>query len=119
MDHLSRYTDRTAIEDEQLQGIQRDHLLLRLRADDSGRRRVAIPGSEFIARLLQHVLPPGFVTRVALDMPGATARLRGCGPGNDAAASPQHPSCTARSTRRRRSCPQVPERHTFIARTDG
>ena len=34
---------------------------MRVRADDTGAKRtVAMPGEQFIARLLQHVLPPGF-----------------------------------------------------------
>ena len=33
---------------------------LRVRPDTCGRRCVSIGGSEFVSRLLQHVLPPGF-----------------------------------------------------------
>ena len=33
---------------------------LRVRPDICGRRCVSIGGSEFVSRLLQHVLPPGF-----------------------------------------------------------
>ena len=40
---------------------------LRVRADDrGGKRTVLIDGPTFIARLLQHVLPPGF-NRIRLD----------------------------------------------------
>ncbi len=36
-------------------------MLLRVRADDQGGKRViAMPGAQFVARLLQHVLPAGF-----------------------------------------------------------
>jgi hypothetical protein len=36
-------------------------VLLRVRADDTGGKRViAMPGEQFVGRLLQHVLPPGF-----------------------------------------------------------
>ena len=56
-----RYTHRTAIGNERLIAIAGDKVLLRVRADDSGgKRTVAMPGTEFIARLLLHVLPPGF-----------------------------------------------------------
>jgi hypothetical protein len=61
LDYLARYTHRTAIGNERLVSIERDQVLLRVRADDhGGKRTIAMPGSEFIARLLQHVLPCGF-----------------------------------------------------------
>lgn len=61
LDYLARYTHRTAIGNERLLAIERDKVLLRVRADDRGSKRtVALQGSEFIARLLQHVLPAGF-----------------------------------------------------------
>lgn len=60
LDYLSRYTHRTAIGNERLLGIDAEQVLVRVRRDGSGRRCVAIPGAEFVVRLLQHVLPPGF-----------------------------------------------------------
>ncbi len=61
LDYLARYTHRTAIGNERLVAIKRDKVLLRVRADECGGKRiVAIPGAEFVARLLQHVLPTGF-----------------------------------------------------------
>ncbi|PTT91105.1 IS91 family transposase [Pelomonas sp. HMWF004] len=61
LDYLSRYTHRTAIGNERLVGIAGDAVRLRVRADDhGGKRTTAIPGEQFIARLLQHVLPGGF-----------------------------------------------------------
>ena len=61
LDYLSRYTHRTAIGNERLVGICGDKVLVRVRGDDSGGKRViAIPGEQFIGRFLQHVLPPGF-----------------------------------------------------------
>ena len=61
LDYLARYTHRTAIGNERLVAIERDKVLLRVRADDHGGKRiVAMHGTEFIARLLQYVLPPGF-----------------------------------------------------------
>jgi Putative transposase len=61
LDYLSRYTHRTAIGNERLVGIQGDTVRLRVRADDQGgKRTTAMPGEQFIARLLQHVLPGGF-----------------------------------------------------------
>ncbi len=42
-------------------GHRGDKVLLRVRAENTGgKRTVAMPGQQFIARLLQHVLPPGF-----------------------------------------------------------
>ncbi len=61
LDYLSRYTHRTAIGNERLVLIQGDAVRLRVRADDhGGKRTIAIPGEQFIGRLLQHVLPGGF-----------------------------------------------------------
>lgn len=61
LDYLSRYTHRTAIGNERLVAIAGEQVLLRVRADDSGGKRViAMPGEQFIGRLQQHVLPSGF-----------------------------------------------------------
>ena len=64
LDYLARYTHRTAIGNERLVGITGEQVLLRVRADGTGstggKRTIAMPGEQFIARLLQHVLPPGF-----------------------------------------------------------
>jgi Putative transposase/Transposase zinc-binding domain len=61
LDYLARYTHRTAIGNERLLGIANGKVVLRVRADSSGGKRViAVPGEQFIARLLQHVLPSGF-----------------------------------------------------------
>jgi hypothetical protein len=96
LDYLSRYTHRTTIGNERLVAIAGDKVLLRVRADDMGGKRViAMPGEQFIGRLLQHVLPPGFkrirhygllapaakterlaTARKLLAMPTANARAR-------------------------------------------
>lgn len=80
LDYLSRYTHRTAIGNERLVGIDGDHVLLRVRADgQGGKRTIAMPGEQFIARLLQHVLPGGFkrIRHYGLLAPCAkTERLR-------------------------------------------
>ena len=56
LDWLSRYTHRTAIGNERLLAIVGDKVLMRMRADDTGAKRtVAMPGEQFIARLLHHV----------------------------------------------------------------
>jgi Putative transposase/Transposase zinc-binding domain len=61
LDYLARYTHRTAIGNERLVAIAGDQVLLRVRADDTGgKRTVAMHGQQFVGRLLQHVLPPGF-----------------------------------------------------------
>ena len=61
LDYLARYTHRTAIGNERLVGIQGDKVRLRVRDNQHGAKRtIAIDGAHFIARLLQHVLPPGF-----------------------------------------------------------
>jgi hypothetical protein len=79
LDYLARYTHRTAIGNERLVAITQDKVLLRVRADGTGGKRVIdLPGEQFIARLLQHVLPSGFkrIRHYGLLAPAAkTARL--------------------------------------------
>ena len=61
LDYLSRYTHRVAISNERIVGIDAQGVRLRVRADNhGGKRTVWIDGQDFIARFLQHVLPPGF-----------------------------------------------------------
>jgi hypothetical protein len=61
LEYLSRYTHRTAVSNERIVAIQDQNVLLRVRADNQGGKRVVrIPGVTFIERFLQHVLPPGF-----------------------------------------------------------
>ena len=61
LDYLARYTHRTAIGNERLVAIAGKQVLLRVRADEQGGKRViAMPGEQFIGQLLAHVLPPGF-----------------------------------------------------------
>lgn len=60
LDYLSRYTHRTAIGNERLLGIEQGCVRLRVRKDGTHRCIIALDGCEFLARLLQHVLPPGF-----------------------------------------------------------
>lgn len=61
LDYLSRYTHRTAIGNERLLAIEGERVRFRVRADATGgKRTVMLAGSEFIGRLLQHVLPSGF-----------------------------------------------------------
>jgi hypothetical protein len=64
LDYLSRYTHRTAIGNERLLGMAGTRVRLRVRAPSQaikpGKRSIALEGQEFIARLLRHVLPPGF-----------------------------------------------------------
>lgn len=61
LDYLSRYTHRVAVSNERIVGIDAKGVHLRVRADDhGGKRTTVIDGETFIARFLQHVLPPGF-----------------------------------------------------------
>ena len=79
LDYLARYTHRTAIGNERLVALTEDKVLLRVRADHTGgKRTIAMPGQQFIGRLLQHVLAPGFkrIRHYGLLAPAAkTARL--------------------------------------------
>jgi hypothetical protein len=60
LDYLSRYTHRTAVGNERLVAIEGSQLQLRVRKGADKRRCISIDGAEFVGRLLQHVLPPGF-----------------------------------------------------------
>jgi hypothetical protein len=60
LDYLSRYTHRTAVGNERLLAIEHDQVRLRVRGKGGGPRSTTVDGGEFVARLLQHVLPPGF-----------------------------------------------------------
>jgi len=61
LDYLSRYTHRVAVSNERIVGIDAKGVRLRVRADEhGGKRSTVIDGETFIARFLQHVLPPGF-----------------------------------------------------------
>ncbi len=61
LDYLARYTHRTAIGNERLVAIDGDEVRLRVRAlATGGKRTIALDGTQFIGRLLQHVLPAGF-----------------------------------------------------------
>ena len=67
LDYLARYTHRTAIGNERLQGIQGEQVRFKVRANDKagpggphGKTSKVLDGVEFITRLLRHVLPSGF-----------------------------------------------------------
>jgi hypothetical protein len=61
LDYLSRYTHRVAVSNERIVGLDATGVHLRVRTDDrGGKRTVFIDGPTFVARFLQHVLPPGF-----------------------------------------------------------
>ena len=61
LDYLSRYTHRVAVSNERILAVDAAGVRLRVRADNhGGKRTVFIDGPTFIARFLQHVLPPGF-----------------------------------------------------------
>ena len=62
LDYLGRYTHRVAISNERIVGIDGADVMFRVRGDpESGRKPVVrLPGTDFIGRFLQHVLPPGF-----------------------------------------------------------
>ena len=80
LDYLARYTHRTAIGNERLQGIEGERVRFKVRADASGatgaKRSVMLEGQQFIARLLRHVLPPGFkrIRHFGLLAPAAKAQ---------------------------------------------
>ncbi len=62
LEYLGRYTHRVAISNERILGIDDGAVALRVRLNAEGgkKRTLRVPGTEFIARFLQHVLPRGF-----------------------------------------------------------
>ena len=123
LDYLSRYTQRTAIGNERLVGIEGDKVRLLVRLESrggqrNGKRVVAMEGTQFIARLLQHVLPPGFkrIRHYGLLAPAAkTERLARARP---APAHGPGPSCAARCAMAPSTLGGVPvgaERPLFVA----
>ena len=63
LDYLGRYTHRVAISNERIVGIDEAEVAVRVRVNAEGggkKRTLRLPGTEFIKRFLQHVLPPGF-----------------------------------------------------------
>lgn len=81
LDYLARYTHRSAIGNERLVAIEGGKIVLRVRAEKrahngAGKRTIGMAGTEFIARLLQHVLPSGFkrIRHFGLLAPGAKAQ---------------------------------------------
>jgi hypothetical protein len=62
LEYLGRYTHRVAISNERILGIDDDAVALRVRVNAEGgkKRTLRLPGTEFIERFLQHVLPRGF-----------------------------------------------------------
>jgi len=94
LEYLSRYTHRTAISNERIVAVTTREVVLTVRADNKGnKRRIRLPGEEFIRRFLLHVLPKGIKrirhygvlasackttrlaqARQALDMPAVQAK---------------------------------------------
>ena len=61
LDYLGRYTHRVAISQERIVGITSEQVAFRVRSAVEGKKRLLrLPGGEFIARFLLHVLPGGF-----------------------------------------------------------
>ena len=62
LEYLGRYTHRVAISNERILGIDEGAVAWRVRVNAEGgkKRTLRVPGTEFIERFLQHVLPRGF-----------------------------------------------------------
>jgi len=64
--YLGRYTHRVAISNERIQSISQTEVAFRVRVNGTAgqtrarKRTLQLAGPMFIARFLQHVLPPGF-----------------------------------------------------------
>lgn len=61
LNYLSRYVFRTAISNARILGMDQTHVTFRWKDRDANAWRIErLPGTEFLRRLLQHVLPRGF-----------------------------------------------------------
>lgn len=62
LEYLGRYTHRVAISNERIVATSKTEVALRVRVNGEGgkKRTLRLPGTEFIERFLQHVLPRGF-----------------------------------------------------------
>jgi len=63
LEYLGRYTHRVAISNERIVAIDAAEVAFRVRVNAEGggkKRTLRLPGTEFIGRFLQHVLPSGF-----------------------------------------------------------
>ena len=62
LEYLGRYTHRVAISNERILGIDDGAVAFRVRVNTEGgrKRTLRLPGTEFIKRFVQHVLPHGF-----------------------------------------------------------
>ena len=63
LEYLGRYTHRVAISNERIVAIGEAAVAFRVRVNGEGggkKRTVRLPGTEFIERFVQHVLPRGF-----------------------------------------------------------
>ena len=60
LEYLSRYTHRTAIGNERIRAVTDSAVVFTVRADAQGdKKKVHLPGAEFVRRVLLHVLPTG------------------------------------------------------------
>jgi hypothetical protein len=96
LDYLARYTHRTAIGNERLVALEGEQVLLRVRAHEhGGKRTIRIPGTEFVGRFMQHVLPAGFKRIRHYGLLAAPAKEPRLTLARQLLAMPQ-PSCQAR-----------------------
>lgn len=60
LEYLSRYTQRVAISNAWILGMDGETVRFRVRDVQHGKRTACLPASTFIGRFLRHVLPQGF-----------------------------------------------------------
>ena len=83
LDYLGRYTHRIAISNQRLCSLHDDSVRFRYtdyrRAGASRKKTMTLTATEFIRRMLLHVLPPGFfAVRVTAVSPVPPAQIRTC-----------------------------------------
>lgn len=91
LEYLGRYTHRVAISNERIVAIGETEVAFRVRVNGEGgkKRTVHLPGTEFIARFVQHVLPRGFKRIRHYGLLGAAHKSARVAAARTALAAPQ------------------------------
>ena len=91
LEYLGRYTHRVAISNERIVAIGAGEVAFRVRVNAEGgkKRTLRLPGTEFIERFVQHVLPRGFKRIRHYGLLGAAHKSARLAAARTALAAPQ------------------------------
>ena len=92
LEYLGRYTHRVAISNERIVAIGQTEVAFRVRVNGEGggkKRTLRLPGTEFIKRFVQHVLPRGFKRIRHYGLLGAAHKSTRLAAARTALAAPQ------------------------------